>query len=312
MNEHMDIRKVVSNFLEKNIPQYDSILIGCRADDDINVHECCEYNIIALRDLEATPQSLLYFDAFEGNNRKYKQTFQVRILSAKQLHINNFIKYSDFEYFPGKFLKSTEFNHFREKNDNMRKTFRFEIRRDVFDSVYNLTFLLNYLSKQVLDEKTISFELKMVSLKTLRNYIHFYLGKEHRPSHLKYQINSVIQTESIKIRECIDKILEFIGMHKANISTLLRSEKSLDLLMRNVQSPTKKLILDKVEFLKEKSMYVDGIFLIYNYLLDNFQGQEQKTSYQQLLRRTADIDNKDKMTLQKEIGLLIEYNKLLI
>jgi hypothetical protein len=308
----MDIRRNVSNFLEKNIPQHDSMLLGCRADDEVNVHECCEYNIIALSDLDETPQSLLYFDEFEGNNSKYKRTFQVRILSARQFHNNNFIKYSDFVYFPRKFLKSTEFNHFGKKNENLRKTFRFEIRREVLGNVYDLTFLLNTLSKEVLDEKTISFELKMVSLRTLRNYIHFYLGKEHRPSHLKNQINSVIQTESIRIRERIDKILEFIGMHKANISALRRSEKSLDLLMRNVQSPTKKLILHKVEFLKEKSMYVDGIFLIYNYLLDNFQDQEQKTSYQQLLRRTADIDNKDKMTLQKEILLLMEYNKLLI
>ena len=59
-------------------------------------------------------------------------------------------------------------------------------------------------------------------------------------------------------------------------------------------------------------MYVDGMLLIYNYILDNFPGLEQKLSYQQLLRRTTDIDSKEKMTLIKEINLLKDFNRVLI
>jgi hypothetical protein len=302
----------VSNFLENNIPQYDCILVGCRADDDVNFLECCEYNIIAINDShKSSLASLIYFDKNGHNNKKSKTTFQIQVLPVNQFHNNSFIRYSNFLYFPGKFLRHTEFDHFRKKHDDFRKTLRFEIKKEVLNNIYNLTFMLNHLSQGKMDEKTISFELKMVSLKTLRNYVHFYLDKEHRPSHLKNQINLVIQSESIKVRERIDRILESLGMHKANISALNRSEKSLKLLMGDNYSPTKKLVLDKVEFLKEKSMYVDGIFLIYNYILENFQDPGQKSSYQQLLRRATDIDNKDKMSLKKEIELLIEYNKRL-
>lgn len=308
----MDSSNEARDFVEKNISHHDCILIGCRADDDVNVHECCEYNIIALDHSHNSSQAPLYFDDHEKNLREYKRTFQIRVLTASDFHNNIFIRYSDFVYLPGKFLRNTEFDHFKEKYKNLRRNLRFEIRRELFDNIYSLTFLLNYLSKGIMDEKAISFELKMISLRTLRNYIHFYLSKEHRPSHLKSQINSVIQSESIKVRERIDSILESIGMQNANISALNRSENSLKLLMGNTLSPTKKLLLEKVEFLKKKSMYVDAVFLIYNYILDNFQRQEQKASYPQLLRRATDIDNKEKMSLKKQIELIIEYNKLLI
>ena len=59
-------------------------------------------------------------------------------------------------------------------------------------------------------------------------------------------------------------------------------------------------------------MYVDGMLLIYNYILDNFPRLEQKLSYQQLLRRTTDIDSKEKVTLLKDINLLKDFNRVLI
>ena len=67
-----------------------------------------------------------------------------------------------------------------------------------------------------------------------------------------------------------------------------------------------------LDFFKKKSMNVDGMLLIYNYLVDNFQEIDQVASYKQLLRRTADIDIKSKITLEKEINLLLKINKQLI
>lgn len=308
----MDNSKETSTFLEKNFPQHDCILVGCQADDDIIVHDCCEHNIIALSELHYSHPTPLYYEIFESSKRMFKLTFQVQIIPASMFHDNTFIRYSDYVYFPRKVLRSTEIDHFRKKHENFRKTFKFEIKKELFDNIYNLSFLSNCLSQEIIDEKVVSFELKMASLRTLRNYVQLYLGKEYRPSHLKPQINSIIQSQSIKVRERIDTLLEFLGMHKANVSTLERSEKSLRLLAGNLHSPTKNLILNKVDFFKHKSMYVDGLFLIYNYIADNFQEREQKTSYQELLRRITDVDNKEKISLKKEIKLLIECNKLLL
>lgn len=308
----MDNSKEVLAFLNINFPQFDSILLGCRADEDVNKHECCEYNIISLNDSQSSSQRLRYYSIPAGNNESNNKTFLVRVLSIDELNKNSQINYSDFVYYPSQFFKSNESNIFKEKNQQYRRSFRFHLKTEILSNMYDLTCLSNTLSKSQVNEKTLSFELKMMSLRTLRNYIHNYLNKEHRPTHLKYQINSVIQNESMAIRERIDLILETLGTHRFNISALNRSEISLKFLLGNIHSPTKKLILDKVHFLREKSMYVDGMLLIYNYILDNFPGLEQKLSYQQLLRRTTDTDSKEKMTLIKEINLLKDFNRVLI
>ncbi len=304
--------KEVIYFLQKNLPQTDSILLGCRADESINVHECCEYNIISIDDSYSLKQISYYFDESGPSNSNHNKVFQVRLLSPKVLYENDSIRYSDFIYFPRPFLRGIENDHFKQKNQNYRKSFRFGLRKEIFSNICDLTLLSNSLSKESVDEYLISFKLKMISLKTIRNYIHLYLGKEHRPSHIKYQLNSVIQNQSIKIRERIHSVLETIGMHRANSSTLERSEKSLRLIMGGNQSQTNRLILNKVVFFKKKSMYVDGLLLIYNYLVDNFQEIEQVVSYQQLLRRTADIDVKEKITLKNELSLLLECNKQMV
>lgn len=308
----MDSNKEVLTFLDLHIPQFDSILLGCRADEDVDKHECCEYNIISLNDSQSSSQRLRYYSYPSGNNESNKKIFLVRVLPIDELNKNSLIKYSDFVYFPSQFFKSNESNIFIEKNQQYRRSFRFNLKTEILNNLYDLTCLSNTLSKSQVNEKTLSFDLKMMSLRTLRIYIHNYLNKEHRPTHLKYQTNSVIQNESMAIRERIDLILETIGTHRFNISALNRSEISLKFLLGNVHSPTKKLIMDKVHFLREKSMYVDAMLVIYNYILDNFQSHQQKRSYQQLLMRTTNIDNKEKITLIKEINLLKNFNKILI
>lgn len=308
----MDGNQEVISFLNNNFPQSDSILIGCRADADVNVHECCEYNIIAVNDSPSSSQRIQFYSIPSEKKGYTNKTFLVRVLSTKELHRNDFIRYSDFICYPGKFFKISDSNLFKDLNKNYHRSFEYLLKKEIFGNVFDLTYLLNSLSRNSINEKTISFEIKMMSLRTLRNYIHRYLCKEHRPTHLKYQINSVIQDETMKVRERIDIILDTIGTHRFNISALNRSETSLKFLLGNIHSPTKKLVLEKIRFLREKSMYVDGILLIYNYILDNFQTIEQKLSYQQLLNRTTDIDNKEKLTMVKQIKFLIESNKVLI
>lgn len=308
----MDSNQEVVSFLNKNYPQSDSILLGCRADADVNVHECCEHNIIAVNDSQSSSQRIRFYSIPSEKKGQRNKTFLVRVLSSKELLRNSFIRYSDFIYYPAKSFKISDSNFFRDLNENYRSSFGFLLKTEIFGNVFDLTCLLNSLSRNPINERTISFEIKMMSLRTLRNYIHKYLRKEHRPTHLKYQINSVIQDETMKVRERIDIILDTIGTQRFNISALNRSETSLKFLLGNIHSPTKKLVLEKIRFLREKSMYVDGILLIYNYILDNFQTIEQKLLYQQLLNRTTDIDNKEKLTMVKQIKFLIECNKLLI
>jgi len=152
----------------------------------------------------------------------------------------------------------------------------------------------------------------MISLKTLKLIIQLYLHSEPRPSHLKHQINLVTQYENIKIREHVDLLLGYIGTNRANISTLSRSEKSLRFLIRHGDKLKDNIFLNKLDFFKEKSMYVDGILLIGNFILDNGYGDQFIQKYNKLLNLITDIQTKEKITMLKEVNLLLEINKNLI
>ena len=92
------------------------------------------------------------------------------------------------------------------------------MKTNIIKNICEITNLHNLLSREIVDERFISFQLKMISLKTLKIFIQFYLNSEDRPSHLKYQINLVKQNENLKTREHVDLLLEYIGTNRANIS----------------------------------------------------------------------------------------------
>ena len=261
-NEH------IFYLLGSKFPELDSILIGCHADNGIIPHECCEYDLISLydnsilfrQDLASKQKSKVLCD----NNRVY----EVLILSVQEFIKNPNINYTKFVQFPGQVLKSNIVNHFIEKCDRYHKSFNFTMKTNIIKNIFEITNLHNLLSREIVDEKFISFQLKMISLKTLKIFIQFYLNSEDRPSHLKYQINLVKQNENLKTREHVDLLLEYVGTNRANISSLTRSEKSLRFLIRCEDISKNSILFNKLDFFKQKSMYVDGVLLISNFILD--------------------------------------------
>jgi hypothetical protein len=117
----------------------------------------------------------------------------------------------------------------------------------------------------------------------------------------------------LKTREHIDLLLEYIGTDRANISTLTRSEKSLRFLIRGEDMSSNSILLDKLDFFKKRSMYVDGVLLISNFILDRtFDNDQLIKKYNKLLNLITDIQIKEKITMLKEVNLLLEINKNLI
>ncbi len=305
-NEH------IFYLLESKFPEMDSILIGCRADNEIFSHECCEYDLVSLYDnnipIRQDSASKQDSNVICYNNRVY----EILILSVQEFIKNPNINYTNFVQFPSQALKSNIVNYFIEKCDRYHESFNFMMRTNIIKNIYEITNLHNLLSREIVDESFISFQLKMISLKTLKIFIQFYLNSEYRPSHLKYQINLVKQNENLKTREHVDLLLEYIGTNRANISSLTRSEKSLRFLIRCEDISKHTIMFNKLEFFKQKSMYVDGVLLISNFILDRAYDSQFIQKYNKLLNHITDIQNKEKITMLKELNLLLEINKNLI
>jgi hypothetical protein len=298
--------------LGSKFPLMDSILIGCHADRGIIPHECCEYNIISVYDDNMIFPQNLVSEKEPNVLRNKKRVYEVLILSAYEFINNPNINYTKFVQIPGQVLKSNIVNHFFDKCDNYNKSFNFVLKANIIKSICEITNLLGLLAREFVDERYISFQLKMLSLKTLENFIHFYLNSEHRPSHLRYQINMVKQNENLKTREHIDQLLEYMGTNRANISSYTRSEKSLRFLTRNEDFRKNRILFNKLEFFKKKSMYVDGILLIDSFILDRVHNEQFIKKYNKLLNHIIDIQTQEKITMLKEVNLLLEINKNLI
>ena len=302
----------ISCLLGSKFPDLDFILIGCHVDSGIIPHKCCEYDLVSLHH----DKSLFHRDlAYKQDSNvflNHDRVYEVLILSIQEFMKNPKIKYTNFVLFPSQTLKSTIVNYFTEKCDRFQKSFNLTLKTIIIRNIFEITNLHNLLIREVVDEKFISFQLKMISLKTLKLFIQLYLHSEARPSHLKHQINLVMQNESLKIRQHVDLLLEYIGTNRANISTLSRSEKSLRFLIRHEDKLKNSIFLNKLDFFKQNSMYVDGILLIGNFILDKGYGCQFIQKYNKLLNLISDIQTKEKITMLKEANLLLEINKNLI
>lgn len=298
--------------LGSKFAELDSILIGCHADNGIISHECCEYDLISLYDNNILSHQNLAsnqeFNVLRNNNRVY----EVLILSAQEFIKNPNINYTKFIQFPSQTLKSNIVNYFIEKCERYHKSFNFTMKTNIIKNICEITNLHTLLSMENVDERFISFQLKMISLKTLKIFIQFYLNSEDRPSHLKYQINLVKQNKNLKTREHINLLLEYVGTDRANISSLTRSEKSLRFLIRCEEISKNSILFDKLDFFKQKSMYVDGVLLISNFVQDRMYDNQFIKKYNKLINHITDIQTKEKITMLKEVNLLLEINKNLI
>ena len=298
--------------LGSKFPQLDSILIGCHADKGIIPHECCEYNIISVYDDNMKFSQNLVLKKELNVLQNSKRVYEVLIISAHEFMNNPNINYTKFVQIPGQVLKLNIVNHFLNKCVRYNKSFNFVLKTNIIENICEITNLQSLLGRELVDERFISFQLKMLALKTLKTFIHFYLNSQDRPSHLKYQINLVKQNENLKTREQVDLLLEYIGTNRANISSYTRSEKSLRFLIRNEDSRKNRTLFNKLKFFKSKSMYVDGLLLINSFILGRLHNEQFIKKYNKLLNHITDIQTKEKITMLKEVNLLLEINKNLI
>lgn len=298
-------------FLQDNYSDTDCALIGCRADPEIYSHECCEYDIVSLDEKSSSKlQCQIQFHRETG----YTQIpiYEVFKIGKNDFYDNAALCYSAYVPFLRASLRSTSFNHFERKSELFRQSMQYNNRTKIIRNIYNIHSLMNILNKENSKANLLSLDSKICSLLTLRCYLQWYLKKELRPSHMRSQINLVLENVNSKGSDAITSILGIIDSERANKSTLSRSEKSVAMLIKKDNHSKFDLIAKKIDYFKLNSKFFDAMLLVYDWALKYYQNTPPNRRYGEVLKRAIDVQNKEKITLLKEMKLLLEFNKNLL
>lgn len=307
----MDNTTKLLTFLQDNYSETDCALIGCRADDEIRSHECCEYDIVSINENSITNiQPQIVFHREQGNTKN--PIYEVIKIGRKNFYDNTDLSYSVFAPFLKSSLRSTSIDYFERKSELYRKSIQFNNRSIIIRNIYNISKLINVINKENSNTNQISLDIKINSLLTLTSYLQWHLKKELRPSHMRSQIKLVLDNEGTKISDAITSILETIGTERINKSTLSRSEKSIMMLSNTDNQSELSLMAEKINYFKLKSNYFDAMLLVYNFAVRYYQKTSSNNRYNEVLKRAIDVQNKEKITLLKEIKLLLKFNKNLL
>lgn len=304
----VEIDENIITFLNTLYPKNESILIGCRG-GKYHSYNCCEYNIIVLLhdgnklNSRETRRQLLQF-----NEKKLKLLFYDR---------ENFIKNSDIlflDYVPltNIYFKSNQKNYFELKKCCNNLNIKLLIKRKLFKLALDCVQINKDISNGKIEQNLSSFYVQMISFYILELMIQLYLNEIPSPSHLKYQINFIKGINS-KIKETVDILLDVLEIDQSNISSIERSIKYLVFLIKtNLNNFDLDLLLDKLEYFKKKSMYVDANLLIHSFILNQAFDKSYINSYSKTLKNILNIKNKDEIFISKELQIIFNILKNLI
>lgn len=299
-----DVEKIQA-IIQSNFPNNDAFIIGCRADNRINSFECCEYDIIVVKNGLADIKNMTNYLIKDINGL---------ILEILILNENEFINYYNnlwlYESVPldKSIFSSNKTKYLYYKREQLDKFRKSAIKYNSLQNAISLTKFKIMLQKGEINETFCSLLLKTMTITTLETYIMSILNDYPKPSHLKYQIN-MIKEKNLKERENIDKLLLYVSLERSNISTLTRSINSLEFFRQKITTGQLDLLLRKLAFFAKKSMYADGYLLVNHFITtQNFSFIELE-SYNKLLNYCMDVSNKEKITMLKEAEILFNINK---
>jgi hypothetical protein len=171
------------------------------------------------------------------------------------------------------------------------------------------------LEKGNYDTNIVLYYLKVLNISILELVILLLLQENPKPSHLKYQIKTLIENNDIKIREILDILLNNIHIERSNISSISRSENAMNFFVdnfNNKNAPYVKLALDKLRYFKNKSQYVDAYLLVHCFIKNQNLDNIYVKNYSKFLNYALDTQIKENVSLTKESETLFDINKYFI
>jgi hypothetical protein len=293
----------IIDFLKLSYPADESILIGCRA-EFCNSYECCEYNIIVLESNKNENCSISKkkkFDFFQISDIKLKICF----CNKDNFIYNKAIDFQTYINLTNSALKNNSDNFFKKKSEYSKKNFKILTKRKLLQFALDCTNINKLILKDYSPQSLSSYYVNMMSFTVLELLIQLFLNKNSSPSHLKYQINTIKEINP-KIKEQADIISEYLALDRSNVSTITRSEKSMSFLLNHNKYHKLEIefFINKLQYFKKKSMYVDANLLIHSFLKkENFNINYIK-NYNKLLNYILDIPNKETIIILKELKYL--------
>jgi hypothetical protein len=298
-------------FLQDNYSETDCALIGCHADPEIHSHACCEYDIVSF-DEKSHSKLPIQIHLHHGQSDTKEPVYEVIKIGKNDFYDNADLYYSEYIPFLKPSLRSSSFDHFKRKGELFRQSIQFNNRTKIVRNIYNINLLINNLNKENSNTNLLSLDSKICSLLTLRSYLQWYLKKELRPSHIRGQIKLVLENEDSKVSDAINTLLDIIESERTNKSILSRSERSIMMLVNNNNRSKLTLLTKKINHFKLRSSYFDAMLLVYDFATQYYQKTPPNLRYDEVLKRAIDVQNKEKITLLKEMKLLLKLNKNLL
>lgn len=307
----MDNTSKIWEFLQDNYSETDCALIGCHADPKITSHECCEFDIVSFNE---NPSPNLHPQTQFHNIRGETKTsiFEVIMVGKNNFYSNADLGYSEYAPFPRSSLRSTSFDHFERKKELFCQSIQFKNRTNIIRNIYSISNVIHDLNKENSNTDILSLDIKICSLLTLTSLLQWYLKKELRPSHMREQIQLVLENENSKVSEAITCILDIIDSERINKSTISRSESSIMMLLNKDKQSKPSLIAEKINYFKLKGKHFDAMLLVYDFAIQYYQKTPVSDRYNEVLKRAIDVQNKEKITWLKEMKLLLKFNKNLL
>ncbi|HEX5519638.1 MAG TPA: hypothetical protein VFX18_04290 [Candidatus Nitrosocosmicus sp.] len=296
----------IIDYLKHSYPKYESILIGCRIGKYVS-YDCCEYNIIVLR-------------SNDNNKTVNKEKSLVSHFNKKKLVISfidteKFIKSCDSVFLnyvslTNVFFKNNQENYFEKKIRYNQINLKLFVKRKLFALALENIQINKEISIGTIDQYLSSFYTKMLSFEMLELMIQLYLNEMPSPSHLKYQINA-IRESNIKNKEDADILLDILDIDQSNISSVERSMRSLIFLLKvgKISSLNLELLSTKLDYFKKKSMYVDANLLIHSFIKNQYFEKSYIKNYVKILKYILNIKNKDKIFISKELESIFDIIK---
>ncbi|MGN6346152.1 MAG: hypothetical protein ACTHME_00460 [Candidatus Nitrosocosmicus sp.] len=305
-DDRLSVYSDIIDYLNYSYPKYESILIGCKIGKYVS-YDCCEYNIIALR-------------SNDNNKTVNKEKSLVSHFNKKKLVISfidpeKFIKSSNSVFLnyvslTNVFFKNNQENYFEKKIRYNQINMKLFVKRKLFALALENIQINKELSIGTIDQNLSSFYTQMLSFEMLELMIQLYLNEIPSPSHLKYQINA-IRESNLKNKEDVDILLDILDIDQSNISSVERSMKSLIFLLKVVKISrlNLELLSTKLDYFKKKSMYVDANLLIHSFIKNQSFEKSYIKNYVKILKYILNIKNKDKIFISKELESIFDIIK---
>jgi hypothetical protein len=302
----------IVDFLKTTYPENESILVGCRAASG-NPYECCEYDIIVLNANGESSNTAKKDKKKYGFHQLANNKLEVFFLSKESFFQNKNVDFLNYVSLADSALKSDADALFERKKCYNQKNIGILTKRRSMQFALGCTKINKQMSRDSFNPNLGSIYLKMMSFSLLEILIQLFGNDVPKPSHLKYQMNT-LKERNVKTKEHVDTLSEYLELDRSNVSTITRSEKSLTFLLKHAKRHSHEVGLfeTKVNFFKEKSMYVDANLLVHSYMKRHNFDENYMINYSKMMNHILDIQIKEKAILLKELEVLFDINKSII